>query len=113
MKRVTALVSITVLAILAGCAKKETPAASAAEDEDDGVATSTQPAPPVAKSAPIVERSKSAAEMVALIDPGPQCQQYRDALETAGKTPGTMDELNDLFVAAYRGGCGKPRHKKQ
>jgi hypothetical protein len=110
MNKVTALVGITVLAVLAGCAKKEAPPANAQADDDD-VAAAVQPAPVAAQPAPIVDRSKAASEMAALIDPAPQCQQYRDELAAKGKTPGLMDEMNEILVQAYKAGCGKKKQQ--
>jgi len=110
MNRVNALVAITVIAVMAGCAKKEAPPAHP-QGEDDDVATAVKQAPEAATSAPIIDRSKSASEMMALIDPAPQCQQYRDALETTGKTRGTMDQLNEILVQAYKAGCGKKKQQ--
>lgn len=96
------MVGITVLAVLAGCAKKEAPQAQ--EKDDVAIATATQPEPAVAQ--PVAkDRSKVAADMVAFIDPAPQCQQYRDQLETLGKTPGPVDELSPIYVQAHKAGC--------
>jgi hypothetical protein len=116
MNRVTALVGITVLAVLAGCAKKEAPQAQAQaqvpaqaqpqvqEDDDVATTTATPPAPEAVK--PLVkDRSKAAADMVAFIDPSPQCQKYRDQLEALGKVPGPIDDLSPIYVQAHQAGC--------
>jgi hypothetical protein len=111
MNKVTVLVGVTVLAVLAGCVKKEAPQAQQEDDEDGGATTTgvqAAPAQPVVK-----ERSKAAAEMLAFIDPSPQCQQYRDELQTTGSTPGAVDELNEIFAQAYQNGCGKKKQPKQ
>jgi len=113
MNRVPALIGITVLAVLAGCAKKEAPAANAQPGEDDEVAATVQHVPAAAQPAPVVDRTKAAAEMQALIDPSPQCQQYRDQLQAKGSTPGVMDEMNEILVQAYKAGCGKKRAPQQ
>jgi hypothetical protein len=113
MNRVNALLAITVMAIMAGCAKKEAPPANPQADEDEDVAAAVQPAPVAAKPPPIVDRSMAAADMAALIDPAPQCQQYRDELAAKGQTPGLMDEMNDILVQAYKAGCGKKKQPKQ
>ncbi len=104
------MVGITVLAVLAGCAKKEAPQAQ--EEEDDvATATATQPEPAAAK--PVAkDRSKVAADMLAFIDPSPQCQQYRDELETLGKTPGPVDELSPIYVQAHKAGCVMKKQKQ-
>ena len=109
MNRVTALVGITVLAVMAGCAKKEAPAPQP-QDEDD-VATSTQPEPAAAQPEATIDRSKAAASMMNFIDPSPQCQQFRDELEAKGKIPGPVDELNEIFVQASKAGCGKKQQQ--
>jgi hypothetical protein len=106
MNRVTALVGITVLAALAGCAKKEAPQAQ----EDDEVQAAAHPQPAAAQPA-VKDRSEAAASMAAFIDPSPQCQQYRDELETKGKTPGLVDELSEIFVRASKAGCAKKKQQ--
>jgi hypothetical protein len=106
MNRVTALVGITVLAVLAGCAKKEAPQAQ----EEDEVTTATQPGPAAAQPE-AKDRSKAAAGMAAYLDPSPQCQQYRDELEAKGRTPGPVDELSAIFVQATKAGCGKKQQQ--
>jgi hypothetical protein len=111
MNRVTAFVGIAVLAMLAGCAKKEAPPAHAQADED--VPAAVQGAPAAAQPEPTVERTKAAAEMSSLIDPAPQCQQYRDELQAKGSTPGVMDEMNEILVQAYKAGCGKKKVPQQ
>jgi hypothetical protein len=108
MNRATVLVGITVLAVMAGCAKKQAPQAQ--EEDEDAGATVTQ-AQPAAAQPVVKERSKAAADMLAFIDPSPQCQQYRDQLETTGKTPGSVDELNKIFAQAYQNGCGKKKQR--
>jgi 3-oxoacyl-ACP reductase-like protein len=113
MNRVTALAGIAVLAMLAGCAKKEAPAAHAQADEDEDVPAAVQGAPAAAQPEPTVDRNKAAAEMSALIDPAPQCQQYRDQLQAKGSTPGVMDEMNEILVQAYKAGCGKKKAPQQ
>lgn len=111
MNRVTALVGIAVLAMLAGCAKKDAPPASAQADED--VPAAVQGAPAAAQPEPTVDRTKAAAEMSALIDPAPQCQQYRDELQSTGSTPGVMEPMNEILVRAYKAGCGKRKDQQQ
>lgn len=113
MNRATALVGIAVLAMLAGCAKKEASPAHTQAGEDDDVPAAVQHAPATPQPAPTVDRTKAAAEMSALIDPAPQCQQYRDALQAKGSTPGVMDEMNEILVQAYKAGCGKPKAPQQ
>jgi hypothetical protein len=103
MNRVNALVAITVMAVMAGCAKKEAPQA-----QDDDVTTATQPVP--AQPEP-KDRSKAAADMAAYLDPSPQCQQYRDELVAKGSTPGPIDELSEIFVRASKAGCGKKKQQ--
>ncbi len=104
MNRVNALVAITVMAVMAGCAKKEAPQAQ----EDDDVTTATQPVP--AQPEP-KDRSKTAADMAAYLDSSPQCQQYRDELEAKGSTPGPIDDLSEIFVRASKAGCGKKKQQ--
>jgi len=114
MKKVKVLIGIGVLAVLAGCAKKEAPQVEAAVDDEDISETATQaapaPAPVPAPPAP-QDRSKAAASMIASIDPGPQCQVYRDELEAKGKTAGPIKELSAIFIQAHDAGCG--RNKQQ
>lgn len=113
MNKVTVLVGVTVLAVLAGCAKKQAPQAQQ-EDDEDGGTTTTEVRAAAAQPVPVVkERSKAAAEMLAFIDPSPQCQRYRDELQTTGSTPGPVDELNEIFAQAYQNGCGKKKQPKQ
>ncbi len=50
--------------------------------------------------------------MATLIDPSPQCQQYRDQLESMGKTPGPVDELSGIFVQAHKAGCVIKKQKQ-
>jgi hypothetical protein len=107
MNRFTALVGITVLAVMAGCAKKEAPQAQ----EEDDIAAATQSLPAAAKPEASIDRSKAAGSMVAFVDPSPQCQQYRDELEAKGKTPGPVSELNEIFAQAYKAGCGKKKQQ--
>jgi hypothetical protein len=109
MNRVTALVGITVLVVLAGCAKKEAPQAQ--EEHKVASTTATQPEP--AAATPLTkDRSKVAADMLALIDPSPQCQQYRDQLETIGRTPGPVDDLSPIYVQAHTAGCVIKKQKQ-
>jgi hypothetical protein len=107
MNRVTVLVGITVLAVLAGCAKKEAPQV---QDEDEA-RTATQSVPAAPKPEPKIDLSKAASEMVALIDPSPQCQQYRDELQAKGTGVGPVDELSEILVQAYKAGCGKKKQQ--
>ncbi len=118
MNKVTVLAGITVLAIMAGCAKKEAPQAQVqapaqaqAQDDDEDVgstATQVQPAAPQPESQ---DRTRAAAGMIASIDPGPQCQVFRDELEAKGKTPGPVKELSAIFVQAYEAGCGRKKQQ--
>lgn len=107
MNKVTALVGITVLAVLAGCAKKEAPQA-----QDDDVSVAAQAEPAAAQPEATIDRSKAAASMVIFIDPSPQCQQYRDELEATGRTPGPVDDLNEIFVQASKAGCKKKQQQQ-
>ncbi len=103
------MVGITVLAVLAGCAKKEAPQAQ----EELGVATATATQPEPAAATPLAkDRTKVAADMVALIDPSPQCQQYRDQLEAIGRTPGPVDDLSPIYVQAHKAGCVIKKQKQ-
>jgi hypothetical protein len=112
MKKVTVMIGIGVLAALAGCAKKEAPQVEAAVEDEDISETATQAQPAPEAPAP-EDRSKAAAGMIASIDPGPQCQVYRDELEAKGKTPGPVRELSEIFVQAYEAGCGSKRQKQK
>ena len=113
MNRTTVLVGISVLAILAGCAKKDIPPAQVepaqVEDEDVGRAA-TQAQPAAAQPAP-KDRVEAAAGMIASIDPGPQCQVYRDELEAKGKSPGPISELSEIFIQAHDAGCGRKKQQ--
>jgi hypothetical protein len=108
MNRVNALLGITVLAVLAGCAKKEAPQA-----QDDDVSVAAQPGGAAAQPEATIDRSKAAASMVIFIDPSPQCQQYREELEAKGRTPGPVDELNEIFVQASKAGCKKKKQSEE
>jgi len=110
MNRVTVLVGVTVLAVLAGCAKKEAPQAQAQDGDDDVAATTTQVQPAAAKPE-VKDQSKAAASMAAFIDPSPGCQKYRDELEAKGKTPVSDDEMSEIFARAYQAGCGKKKQQ--
>ena len=106
MNRLNALMGVAILAVLGGCAKPEAPPASAVDEPDEATASATvaqpQPtaAPPMAK-----DRSKAAADMIAFIDPSPQCQQFRDELAALGQTQGSIDDLSGPYVRAYQAGC--------
>jgi hypothetical protein len=109
MNKVTALVGVAVLAMLAGCAKQDAPPAQD-DDEDVGAApTQAQPAGPRPDTQ--IDRAKTAAGMMVLIDPAPQCQQYRDELEAKGATRGSVNELSEIVVQAHRAGCGKKKQQ--
>lgn len=112
MNKVTVLAGITVLAIMAGCAKTEAPQAQAQvqEDPEDISASATQVQPSAPQPEP-QDRTRAAAGMIASIDPGPQCQVYRDELEAKGKTPGPVKELSAIFVQAYDAGCGRKKQQ--
>jgi Fe-S cluster assembly scaffold protein SufB len=110
MKTVTALVCMTALAILAGCAKKEAPQAPA-EEVEEFVTAPTEAASTAAQPAAPMDRSKAAAGMMALIESSAQCQQYRDELEAKGRIPGSVDELAQIFDRAFKAGCGKKRQQ--
>lgn len=112
MKKVTVLFGIGVLAVLAGCAKKEAPQVEAAVEDEDISETATQVQPAPAVAAP-EDRSKAAAGMIASIDPSPQCKLYRDELEAKGATPGPVTELSEIFVQAYEAGCGTKKQKQK
>jgi hypothetical protein len=112
MNRLTALVGISVLAVMAGCAKKEAPQVQEQGDAATAAGTAPQPAP--ATTSPLAkDRSKAAADMVAFIDPSPQCQQYRDQLEALGRTPGPVDDLSPIYVQAHKAGCVIKKQKQQ
>ncbi len=106
MKRVNALMGIAILAVLSACAKQEPPAPQDADDPQDVAASApvaqSQPEapPPMAK-----DRSKAAADMIAFIDPAPQCQPFRDELAALGQTQGSIDDLSGPYVRAYQAGC--------
>ena len=107
MKRVSALMGVAILAVLAGCAKQEPPPAAQAVDEPEETAASATVAP--SESAAITpmakDRSKAAADMIAFIDPSPQCQQFRDELAALGQTQGSVHDLSGPYVRAYQAGC--------
>lgn len=106
MKRVNALVGVAVLVLLSGCAKEQAPQAQAVDEPEEATesAAVVAPAPAPARSL-AKDRSKAAADMIAFIDPSPQCQQFRDELAALGQTEGSIDDLSGPYVRAYQAGC--------
>ena len=112
MKRINALMGVAILAVLAGCAKQEPPAAQAVDEPEETAASATVAASEPAVAKPIAkDRSKAAADMIAFIDPSPQCQQFRDELAALGQTQGSIDDLSGPYVRAYQAGCVMKKHQ--
>lgn len=109
MKTATTLVGVIVLATLAGCAKKS-PTDEAAADK------AAQPSAETKAPQPKKSHAEMAADLLALIDTAPQCQQFRDQLEAAGKTPDdqplSADSMSMIWAEAHKAGCSKiPRRQ--
>jgi PBP1b-binding outer membrane lipoprotein LpoB len=103
MNRIHALIGVAILAVVTGCAKQEAPQAP---DVDEPEETATvAPSQPVEAKPMAKDRAKAAADMIAFIDPSPQCQQYRDELAALGQTQGSIDDLSGPYVQAYKAGC--------
>ena len=106
MNRLNALMGVAILAVLGGCAKPEAPPAQAVDEPEEAPATTAVvPSEQSAMKPMAKDRSKAAADMIAFIDPSPQCQQYRDQLQALGSTEGSIDDLSGPYVAAYKAGC--------
>ena len=106
MNRINALMGVAILVVLAGCAKQEPPPASAVDEPDEATASATVAQPQPTAATPMAkDRSKAAADMIAFIDPAPQCQQFRDELAALGQTRGSIDDLSGPYVRAYQAGC--------
>ena len=106
MNRIKPLMGVAILAVLVGCAKQEAQPAQAVDEPDEGTATiAVVPSEPSATKPMPISRSKAAADMIAFIDPSPQCQQYRDQIEALGRTQGPIDDLSPSYIAAYKAGC--------
>ena len=106
MNRINALMGVAILAVLAGCAKQEPPPAQAVDEPEEAATSATVvPSEPAAAKPMAKDRAKAAADMIAFIDPAPQCQQVRDELEALGRTQGSIDDLSRPYVRAYQAGC--------
>jgi hypothetical protein len=110
MTQLKALLGVTVLAVLAACAKPVPPPQPADDDTDE--VSSAAPAPALAREATKPEDpAKLAASLLQLIDTAPQCEPFRARLEEAGRaTPDaapSMDAMNKVVSAAYDAGCGR------
>lgn len=110
MKTATALVGVIVLATLAGCAKKS-PTDETAADKAAQPSAETKALPPKQSHA------EKAAGLLMLIDTAPQCQQFRDQLEAAGRTPDDQPLSNDsmsmIVAEAYKAGCSTRKPAQQ
>jgi predicted small lipoprotein YifL len=104
MKTATALVGVIALATLAGCSKKS-PTDEAAADKAAQSSAATEALPPKKSHA------EKAAGLLVLIDTSPQCQQFRDQLEAAGKVPDDQplsdDSMSMIVAEAYKAGCSR------
>lgn len=96
------VLSVLAVALLAACSKSPDSPAAAGQAEGQPAQAST-PRPPQTREA-------KAQGLMALIDTAPQCQEYRQQLEEAGKVPadaaGAVD-LNTIVAAAHAAGCSK------
>lgn len=103
MKTATALVGVILLATLAGCSKKESTDEAAADKAPPPAAADALP--------PRKTHAEKAAGLMVLIDTSPQCQQFRDQLEAAGKVPDDQELSNDsmsmIVAEAYKAGCSR------
>ena len=99
---------LTVLAamVLAGCSKQPPPPAADTGADDEAPVAATEPAP----AAPTYDRAKMATGMLALIDPAPQCQTFRDQLQAAATAPADQPgavEPSAIVAQANAAGCAK------
>jgi predicted small lipoprotein YifL len=104
MKTATALLGVILLATLAGCSKKS-PTDEAAADK------AAQPSAETKAMPPRKSHAEKAAGLLTLIDTAPQCQEFRDRLEAAGRTPDDqplpVDSMSMIVAEAHKAGCSK------
>jgi uncharacterized lipoprotein len=102
MKTATALVGVIMLATLAGCSKKST-------SDEAVVDKAAQPATETRAMPPRKSHAEKAAGLLTLIDAAPQCQEFRDRLEAAGRTPDDqplpVDDMSMIVAEAHKAGC--------
>ena len=106
MIRRSALPAVLALATLVACSKQAPPPPAEAP-----AATPPVEQPPPADKAVDYDRAKFVSGLLGLIDTKPQCEQFRTALEAAGKDTGAplmgseVDRLNKIVGQAMQAGC--------
>jgi hypothetical protein len=115
MTKRLALAGAVALAMLAACSKPA-PAPAVEDDEETApAAVAPQPESPKPSMGPADYPSK----LLSLIDERPECQPFRDELETAGKVQSTdplpidMNEVNKIVARAGEAGCTRKDSGKQ
>lgn len=101
-----AWLSVLAVAILAGCSKQPPPPAADTGVEDEAPGATAEPEP----AAPVYDRAKMASGMLALIDPAPQCQAFRDQLQALAAAPADQPpaaEPSAIVAQAHAAGCAK------
>jgi hypothetical protein len=100
------------LVMLAACAKKAPPAHH--DEEEEAPAALAAPSPAQNQPAPTINLGESAAGMLTLIDTAPQCQKFRDQLETVARSPqgaAPLDGMAKIVASAHEAGCGRKTTK--
>jgi hypothetical protein len=93
--------------MLTACSGKHEPAAGTAEDAADADVAATAPAP---QAEPPADYAKMAEGVMSLLADAPECQSYRDELQTiVDAPPGTQPARDPALVvaAAHDAGCSK------
>ncbi len=95
------------LGLLVAACSKQAPAPAPDDDEEVAApAAAAQPEP----HAPNYDRAAMATGMLSLIDTAPQCQTFRDQLETIAKSPADQPmalEPSAIVAKANEAGCAK------
>jgi hypothetical protein len=102
----TTLVGLVALGVLVAACSKQAPAPAPANDEEAAPAVAAEPEPAV----PTYDRAAMATGMLVLIDTAPQCQTFRDQLETIARTPADQPlavEPSAIVAKANEAGCAK------
>ena len=101
------LPGVMALAMLVACSKQAPPQPSG---EQPAATPQVEQAPPADKAVEY-DRDKFVSGLLALIDTTPQCEQFRTALEAAGKATGgplmrsDVDGMNKIVGQAMQAGC--------
>ena len=102
----TTLVGLVALGVLGAACSKQAPAPAPATDGEAAPAVAAEPVP----HAPNYDRAAMATGMLVLIDTAPQCQTFRDQLETIARTPVDKPlaiEPSAIVAKANEAGCAK------